>query len=85
MIFDGVEGGGMGVPGKEMSNVLELRGESMYEAGGKGLLIIEQGFFGRQIWKDVRKESLSLGVLGLAISDLEFSRNQIYFLMLLIT
>lgn len=28
-IIDGVEGGGMGVPGKEMSNVLELRGESM--------------------------------------------------------
>lgn len=78
MIFDGVEGGGMGVPGKEMSNVLELRGESMYEAGGKGLLIIELGFLGRQIWKDVRKESLSLGLLALAIMNSDLLSDGCY-------
>lgn len=64
--FDGVGGGGSGKQGNEMSNCLELTGENA--RGGKGVLTIEEGFLGRQIWKELRKERPCLGVLALDIS-----------------
>lgn len=56
MIVAGVVGGGSG---NEMSNSLE---EGAGEAAA-GVLIIEEGFFGRHIWKELRRKRPCLELL----------------------